>query len=734
MRKFNIQLILVALLCSVQSAFAEEWSYNFENFNTAINSAGARTAISATLNGLEWRMYGVTSKKENQGDYAIGDGSMRIYGIVNKAKEMTHFTLATKRDIGTFKFMFGANEQWVNHQVEWIVQWSTNGESWTTVGDPFRASNFAIEVERVINQPSALVRIVRADYTTYDFKSGTSYGFLAHIDNMSISDITAEPSVTLSASAGVLDFGEMALGATAEKTFTVNYAGGEGEPEITLDGQDKDAFTFTQQTDATAGTQTISVSCKAYRRGTHTAFLNIHYGGLETNVNLTAVGKRADDNQKFSGGEGTETNPYLISSDLDLLELSDDVEMKLNTYKGKFFKMTNNISMKDATNFRSIGNNFGRTADDENYIRPFSGTFDGAGFTISDLKISRIDNLFVGLFGIINDATIKNLTISKSKLNAKAGVAAVAGLMLNASVIEHCHTTADVEIICDNFYAAGICGGALNGKGGRISDCTNSATVTGNTGMTAGVIGYSGQEGFLIERCGNYGTITDKISFVGGIIAGTENTIHINDCFNAGEINMLNSQSANNTRGGGILGSAEKVDKGMIYINNCYNVGRFNTLAQSLHPIFDCTVFWEPGNYTLKNNYYSQEINNYQYDSEYVPEEHKVIAVSVAEMKTDAFIKKLNVWHNTWIFKDGVNNGFPVPEGKVASAINTTNATAKPVISIVNGKLVVSGNCTDIVVYDVNGKRVNADALFTKGLYIVKMTVDGKTFATKVMR
>lgn len=734
MKRINILLILVAFFCSAQSVMAEEWSYDFENFASAIKGEGPKKAIDATLNGLDWHMYGVRSKVDDAGDYAEGQGSMRIYGTINSAKEMTNFTLTSPRDIGTFKFMIGANSDWKDHQVEWIVQWSTNGESWTTVGEAFKAGETAVEISRTINQRFARVRIVRADYTEFEFGKASSYSYIANIDNMTITDISAGPTVSLTASTSELNFGELVLGTTLEKTFTVSYTGGDGTPQITVKGQDEGAFTFTRNAGENAGTETIAVTCRASRRGTHSAFLSIVYGNLTTNVNLTAVGKKADENQLFSGGEGTEANPYLISSDVDLLELSDEVEKKINNFKGKYFKMTNNISMRDVSSFRSIGNNFGRSPEETNFIRPFSGIFDGSGYTVSDLRISRPDNTFCGLFGIVSGATIKNLTVSKSNFYAQAGVAAIVGVALGSSTIENCHTTADVEVSNERYYAAGICGGVLQDDGARVSDCTNAATVTGSWGMTAGVIAYADQPGFLIERCGNYGAITDRNSHVGGIIAATKNTIYINDCYNAGDINMLNEQGVANTRGAGILGSAETIDVGgMIYINNCYNVGKLSTLAQSLHPIFDATVFWEPGNYSLNNNYYSQEINGITYDSEIDPE-YAVISLTIQEMKSDDFLKKLNRWQSTWIFKDGVNNGFPVPQGQINTAIEPTVATTQPAIAIVDGKLTVNGNYTDIAVYDINGKRINANASLTKGMYIVKVTIDGKTFVTKLVR
>lgn len=731
MKKTNIWILLIFCLCSVQKSFAEEWTYNFDNFMTATAGNGPKRAIDAELNGLMWHMYGVRTNADGT-DYVDGAGSMRIYGEINSAKELTNFTLTMPRDIGTFKFTVCANETWVDYQKSWIVQWSHDGEQWTTIGDVFTAGADPVEISRDINQKNARVRIVRSDYATYDYTKGTSYSYITNIDNMTITDMQGDVEVVFNTSESALDFGEIKLGESIEKRFTLRYQGYDSRPAMELIGQDASMFTFSSAAGEEGGTEDVTVTCKAMRRGDYKATLHIVYGAQSIDVALTAVGVKANESQLFSGGDGTSENPYLISGELDVVELSDLVEKSQNSFRGKYFRMTNDISMKEVRNFRPIGNNFDRTPESEAYLRPFSGTFDGDGHTVSDLNMTWTFNNFCGLFGIIDAATIKNLTVAKSKLYAQFGIAAIVGVALGSSVIENCHTTADVEISNERFYAAGICAGFMQDDEGRISDCTNAATVKGKWGMTGGVLGGNSQPRLLIERCGNSGTITDENSHVGGIVASTDQPININDCYNTGDINMINAQAAANTRGGGILGSADMLQEGVIRINNCYNVGRFNLTAQNLHPIFDGMTFFDESFYELHNNYYSKEINPYGYDDE-ISEENAVINLSVATMQSIEFLALLNRWQPTWAFVEGQNKGFPIPVGKIETGILNTDNGVSAVVKVVDGRLIVKDSRAQVEIYDINGRRVEADRTVPGGIYIVKTVVEGKTRIGKIL-
>ena len=81
--------------------------------------------------------------------------------------------------------------------------------------------------------------------------------------------------------------------------------------------------------------------------------------------------------ETFSGGNGTTADPFLISSDTDLTALNGDS----NCWSGEFLQ-TANIVMGAATWNATTGTS----------VAPFSGTYDGSEYTISNLEISVSGN------------------------------------------------------------------------------------------------------------------------------------------------------------------------------------------------------------------------------------------------------------------------------------------------------------------------------------------------------
>ena len=98
---------------------------------------------------------------------------------------------------------------------------------------------------------------------------------------------------------------------------------------------------------------------------------------------------------QFSGGSGTQADPYQISSVADWNTLATNVEAG-DSYSGMYFTLT-----KDIDNIETMVASEGK---------PFSGHFYGNG---KELKISLVsDEQFCALFRCVNDATITNLKVS----------------------------------------------------------------------------------------------------------------------------------------------------------------------------------------------------------------------------------------------------------------------------------------------------------------------------------
>lgn len=112
----------------------------------------------------------------------------------------------------------------------------------------------------------------------------------------------------------------------------------------------------------------------------------------------------------FSGGNGTKENPYQISSGSELAYLKQIVEQnQIPNLQEKYFVLMKDIDL-GGNNWQGIG------TKNEDIELPFSGHFDGAGYSIKNFKIetpTTIDNVdYYGLFNLVSNAEIKNLNLN----------------------------------------------------------------------------------------------------------------------------------------------------------------------------------------------------------------------------------------------------------------------------------------------------------------------------------
>ena len=123
-------------------------------------------------------------------------------------------------------------------------------------------------------------------------------------------------------------------------------------------------------------------------------------------------------------GSGTSSDPYLISSDEDLLNFATAVNAG-NDFSGNFFQQTADIDLVDSqifpSGFTPIGGFDGS--------KPFSGTYDGGGHSISKMMINGSG--MVAMFSNLHDGCVKNLNLENINFNANA-YSIVSGLVATA--------------------------------------------------------------------------------------------------------------------------------------------------------------------------------------------------------------------------------------------------------------------------------------------------------------
>lgn len=265
------------------------------------------------------------------------------------------------------------------------------------------------------------------------------------------------------------------------------------------------------------------------------------------------------------GQEVTNLNAYMWVEDVEQLQAID-------TNLGGNYALRNSIDAtatqewNNGLGFKPIGIDSTGKVIVENSKYGFHGNFDGLSYNIFNLNINRADAVNVGLFGVLHEAEINNVTF-------------VGGAITGGNVV-------------------GSLAGAVLGNT-HVNNVMNSASVTGGADV-GGIIGYSGDEidqvedsdkpitpvsadahfsnmvntGTVVSRGtsdGNGGTISDAGGLIGNLYQGTLDGTSYN----------LGSVTGEGHNVGGLVGHAyaSKLgdDTNLIYnrldVTGAYNVG-----------------------------------------------------------------------------------------------------------------------------------------------------------------
>lgn len=300
------------------------------------------------------------------------------------------------------------------------------------------------------------------------------------------------------------------------------------------------------------------------------------------------------------------------------------------------------------------------------YAEDFSGTFDGAGHTVT-LNITTAESSNVGLFAsLASGAVIRNVT-----------------------------TAGSISVSVNN--VGGIAGNADGNV--TIENCKNTASIKGSKAV-GGILGYSYPDsGFVtISSCVNMGNVTASSRQAGGIAGNIEGTHVIRDCYNQG--NISGSGAA------GILGRGAKG----VSVSNSYTIGTIGTNGYALIGSLGSGTSCEVSNsYGLEGNgsalTYSSNNVTVTTDCAFKPS---------AEMQTLAFATTLG---SAFRYNEG---GYPtltweVPTAKVPVTLTPANA-----VLTLNGVSYKSGSTLSLTAGEYTY------TVFCKGYKDVNGTVEVK--------
>ena len=340
-----------------------------------------------------------------------------------------------------------------------------------------------------------------------------------------------------------------------------------------------------------------------------TPVLGISSGGKLYAHGVTIIGNVTNYGQIFGGtfegkingsaphvtGSGTEADPYKIYTAEGLKWFRDIVNGENGQTKklDAWAVLENDIKLDSSEAWTPIGNTANVNGTDA-----YSGTFDGNGHTISGLNVTgELKN--AGLFGVVKDGTIKNLTVAGkvSPSIIQCGAGGIVGRASDAAKIENCSNHCSVTGR-NSSIIGGISG--YNVDGAKIIDCYNVGTISGTFAQGAG--GIAGHNSGTISNCYNVGTVSGD--FVGEIVGNNFDTVEncyyldgaelkaVGKNFTNGNITKTESKSAAQFADGTVR---DLLYAGRDYANQPWDdTCRFVTEAGKYLPVFKYQNSYEP--------------------------------------------------------------------------------------------------------------------------------------------
>lgn len=284
------------------------------------------------------------------------------------------------------------------------------------------------------------------------------------------------------------------------------------------------------------------------------------------------------------GQEVTNLNAYMWVEDVEQLQAID-------TNLGGNYALRNSIDAtatqewNNGEGFKPIGIDSTGKVIVENRKYGFHGNFDGLSYNIFNLNINRTGAVNVGLFGVLHEAEINNVTFVGGAITGGNVVGSLAGAVLGNTHVNNVMNSASVTGGADVGGIIGYSGDEINQEedsdkpitvgnaDAHFSNMVNTGTVVssgtsdGNGGTISDAGGLIGNlyQGTLDGTSYNLGSVTGKGHNVGGLVGHAVNSVIGNeDMIDEGEnviaegttvYNRLNVTGAYNV--GGIVGNME---------------------------------------------------------------------------------------------------------------------------------------------------------------------------------
>lgn len=236
------------------------------------------------------------------------------------------------------------------------------------------------------------------------------------------------------------------------------------------------------------------------------------------------------------------------------------------------------------------------TVTDWKSIATFAGTLDGAGHKIAGLNAP--------LFAILSGATVKNLTLEGTLLDATATAEVNLGLLAKEATgtvtVTACTAMGSIAVYTES---VNVNMGAFFGKSATLvmTDCISSVTMTGAKNDQKEVSGKHFYVGALVGtakgdltalRCVNNGEIyvnTTGTNLVGGLVgqhaaAGSDKAVQFTRCANHAAVTCPNGSGGSKV--GGIISVGNNKNT-TYFFTGCVNYGNLSALNMAAGMLAD---------------------------------------------------------------------------------------------------------------------------------------------------
>ena len=266
-------------------------------------------------------------------------------------------------------------------------------------------------------------------------------------------------------------------------------------------------------------------------------FTSGNYARQTGTIDLTTVTEKQDKDiklpmQEKTAWEGADdiTEPstdadgvYQISSGSELAWLAQQI----NSGKNAACKavLTKDIDLGGKDNWTPIGKSFSYA---------FKGNFDGQGHKIENIYIDSTSD-YQGLFGYVNNATIRNVTLT-GQIKGGNNTAGFAANFAGTSTIEKCVNKSSVA---GGNNVGGIVGNISTSTQKNIREAVNEGNLSGANNV-GGIVGYAYYK-CTVEYCYNRGNVSVSGEKAGGIVGYMNDSgAEFRNCYTTGSVSGKN--------------------------------------------------------------------------------------------------------------------------------------------------------------------------------------------------